>query len=233
MKLIYLVWCPRGQDRERTASLLLDECAPGILALARTLTMHIADRDSEMRSPAPKLYPGPPVCGAVHVTLDQLTPAVGEILSEHGFEVAGYEVEESIYTDYGGNAHSGPRTWPDGQRSPGIVALTLMQRPRRLDREEWIRRWHGRMSPVSERIQPRARYVRNLVLDAITPGAPPFEGIVEEAWPSKIHVMNPYLFYGARSTIAVNMTRILSAVLGFLELTKIRTTMMSEYFLRT
>jgi hypothetical protein len=91
------------------------------------------------------------------------------------------------------------------------------------------------MSPVSERIQPRARYVRNLVLDAITPGAPPFEGIVEEAWPSKIHVMNPYLFYGARSTIelAVNMTRILSAVLGFLELTKIRTTMMSEYFLRT
>lgn len=236
MKVIYLLWGPGGRDRESTASILLEECAPRILeAGASRLTMHIADRDSEMRAPAPKLYPGPPVCGVLHVEVEDVRPEVERILRDRGFEVAGYVVEESVYTDYGENRHAEPRDWPDGQRSPGIVAITLMQRPRRLTREEWIQRWHGRMSPVSERIQPRTRYVRNLVVRSITTDAPPFEGIVEEAWPSKVHVSNPYLFYGARNTwqLVVNMGRILGAVLSFLDLRGIRTTMMSEYFIRT
>jgi hypothetical protein len=137
--------------------------------------------------------------------------------------------------DYGGNCYSKLRDWPDGRRSPGVVAVTLMERPRRLDREEWIRRWHGIMSPVSEEIQPRARYVRNVVTRSLTEGAPPFEGIVEEAWPSKKHVSNLFLFYGADNIFQLmrNMIRILRTVKSFLDLRRIRTTVMSEYFIKT
>ena len=101
--------------------------------------------------------------------------------------------------------------------------------------DEWIRRWHGTMSPVSEEIQPRARYVRNLVIRSLTQGAPPYEGIVEEAWPSKKHITSPWLFYGADSAarLAVNMARILRAVTSFLDLMQIHTAMMSEYFIKT
>ena len=234
MKLVYLLW--RSGDRDRTTSILIKECAPAILDTGvDTLTVYAADRQSDVRSPAPKLYPGPPICGAVHVRQENVSPEVEEILTSRGFSISGYEVEESIYRDYGDNEHAGPRDWPDGVRSPGLVAVTLLMRPRRLSREEWIRRWHGRMSPVSEEIQPRTRYARNLVLRPVTPDAPPFEGIVEEAWPSKKHVSSKHLFYGARNPIqlTVNMTRILGAVLSFLDLRRIRTTMMGEYFIKS
>jgi hypothetical protein len=110
-----------------------------------------------------------------------------------------------------------------------------MERPRRLDRDTWMRRWHGRQSPMSEAMQPRCRYVRNVVLRPLTPGAPPFEGIVEEAWPSFRHVTNPFLFYGASNPFELikNMAIMLYSVVSFLDLWRIRTVTMSEYFLRS
>lgn len=64
-----------------------------------------------------------------------------------------------LYTEYGGNRHSGPRSWPDGQRSPGLVAVTLLERPGGISREGWIKPWHGEHSPMSEEMQPRCRYM--------------------------------------------------------------------------
>jgi hypothetical protein len=234
VKTVYLLWRPG--DRDRTAPDLVETCAPAILeAGAEKLVVYAEDRESDVPSPAPKLHRGSPICGAVHVWQDDVPRAAEEVLETSGFTIAGYEVEESVYRDYGDNEHAGPRDWPDGTRSPGLVAVTLLERPRRLSREEWIRRWHGRMSPVSEQIQPRTRYARNLVIRSLTPDAPPFEGIVEEAWPSREHVTSKRLFYGARSPVrlAVNMGRILAAVLSFLDLRAIRTTMMGEYFIKT
>src|SRR4029077_3168714 len=93
-----------------------------------------------------------------------------------------------------------PREWPDGERSPGILALTLLKKPARLKYDDWMQRWHGRQSPLSEAMQPRTRYVRNIVLEALTDNAPVYEGFVEESWPSFEHVTNQYLFFGATNT---------------------------------
>jgi hypothetical protein len=237
-KLVYILWRPEEWDRARTRDTLLGRCAPRLLeAGAARLTMAIADPESRVRSPAPPRLFERPVCALVNLWIDDENNRgpFEEVLRSAGFRIAGYLVEESVYTDYGGNRHAGPRDWPDGQRSPGVTAVTLMERPKRIPRDEWIRRWHGTMSPVSEEIQPRTRYVRNLVLEAVTPGAPPFEGIVEECWPSPRHVTNPFLFYGARNPwqLARNMARILRAVAAFLSLWRIRTVMMSEYFIKT
>jgi hypothetical protein len=237
-KIVYLLWAPKGWGKSRTQEALLGKIATGLVeAGARRLVMHIADAEAEVRSPAPKLYPGPPVCAMVGVWVESVgvRDHIEGLLQAEGFRVAGYLVDESVYTDYGGNRHAKARGWPDGERSPGVVAVTLMERPQGLTREEWIHRWHGTMSPVSEEIQPRTRYVRNVVTMPLTPGAPPFEGIVEEAWPSKRHVTNPFLFYGARNAweLVRNIVRILRAVTAFLDLRRIRTTMMSEYFLKT
>ena len=106
-------------------------------------------------------------------------------------------MSESLYTDYGQNEFAAPRGWPDGERSPGLVMVTLMERPPRLGYEEWVRHWHEVQSPVSAAIQPRTRYVRNAVFRPVTEGAPPYEGIVEECWPSARHVEDPMLFYCA------------------------------------
>jgi 3beta-hydroxy-Delta5-steroid dehydrogenase / steroid Delta-isomerase len=236
-KIVYLLWAPRDKNRNWNRTKLLD-LAPRLLKSgAKKLVFQIADEEARMRSPAPKMYRDRPLDALADVWVDSIQEGMvlQEAFSAAGFKVAGYLVDESIYCDYGGNQHSTTRDWPDGQRSPGIVAVTLMQRPGRLSKTEWIRRWYGRMSPVSEKIQPRARYVRNLVVAPLSQGGPAFDGIVEEAWPSKRHVSNPFLFYGAKNPwqLAGNMAKILGAVTSFLNLWQIRTTMMSEYFIKT
>ena len=237
-KLIYILWGPQEQDRKQRQQGLLKEVAPRLLASgAAKLTLYIVDQDANVKSPSP-FHPGERMCAEVALWLEnaeQRTPHE-EVLRSAGFRFAGYLVDETVYTEYGGNRHSGPRDWPDGTRSPGIIAITLMERPKRLPREEWIRRWHGRQSPVSEAMQPRARYIRKVVTGAVTPDAPPYEGIVEEAWPSTRHVTNFFLFYGAGKNplkLVWNMVVMLRSVTSFLDLKRIRTTMTSEYILKS
>jgi hypothetical protein len=235
-KIVYILWSPPAWDKEQIRVSLLEGCAPQLLKHGgERLQMNIADDFAEVRSPAPGVPFERPMCAQVNVWVAESASRfdLEGVLRRADFQVAGYLVEEQIYTDYGGNAHGSPRDWPDGERSPGVIAVTLMERPRRLGYDEWIRRWHGRQSPMSEAMQPRARYVRNVVKSALTPGAPPFEGIVEEAWPSFEHVTNPYLFYGAGNVFELvkNMVTMLRGVTSFLTLWRIRTVMTSEYFL--
>jgi hypothetical protein len=238
VKFVYLLWetesRPAGENRRR----LLERCAPAILALGVvSLVIDIDDEFSTVKSPAPKCYRGPEISALLSVEAagGAVCEPLERVLREAGFTLAGYEVEASLYTDYGRNAYSRARDWPDGERSPGVVAVTLLTRPRRLSREEWIRRWHGRMSPISERIQPRQRYVRNVILRGVTPDAPAFDGIVEEVWPSAQHISNPYLFYCADNTwqLLKHMGLMLYAILQFHNLLAFRTTTMSEYLVRT
>ncbi|MCA9530011.1 MAG: hypothetical protein KC543_07735 [Myxococcales bacterium] len=238
-KLVYVLWGPEGRAPRAHREVLLGDVAPALLrGGAERLQVNIADDLADVPSPAPKVLFDEPACAQVNAYVDDPTErrfALEDAMRAAGYEVAGYRVDEQIYTEYGGNRHSGPRDWPDGERSPGVLAVTLMERPKRLSYDEWIRRWHGRQSPVSEAMQPRARYVRNVVLEPITPGAPPFEGIVEEDWPSAKHVTDPYLFYGATNPLelATNMAKMLASVTAFLDLWRIRTLMMSEYFIKS
>lgn len=237
-KVVCVAWDAGVLSREAREEALLTVAQPALRAGgAVLLSMCIADTAADVPSPSPFPLGGQVPSALVNLWVEDLTavPALVEVLAGVGFRVAAYEVEESVYRDYGDNAHATPRDWPDGQRSPGITAVTFMERPARLDRAAWVERWHGTMSPVSEAIQPRTRYVRNLVLDALTPDAPPFEGIVEEAWPSARHVRHPFLFYGASNPVqlVVNMGRIVWAVTRFLTLWRVQTVMMSEWFLVT
>ena len=112
-----------------------------------------------------------------------------EVLAAVGIRRAGYLVTESLYRDYGDNEHAAPRDWPDGQRSPGIVTLSVFDKPAGVSDETFYGHWYGHQSPMSEWVQPRARYVRNAVARALTPGAPSYRAIVEEAWPTVEHVI--------------------------------------------
>ncbi len=125
------------------------------------------------------------------------TGEIDDALAALRLPTASYLVVESLYEDYGTTPHAGPRDWPDGERSPGVLTVALIHRPAGLDYREWITRWHGTQSPVSAELQPRTRYVRNEVVRSLTEGAPEVGGIVEEAWPSVEHVTDPKLFFNA------------------------------------
>ncbi len=236
-KIIYILWKPNEQVPSQTLDILINNCAPKILQTrALKLTMNIDDPYSDVKSAAP-FHIGEPVCAQVSIWLEQadnLSP-FEEILKSAGFRLAGYLVDESVYTDYGSNEHSGPRDWPDGQRSPGLIAVNLLERPKRLSRKEWMHRWFNTQSPVSESMQPRQRYIRNVIIKPVTPDAPPYEGIVEEVWPSAKHITNLFLFYCSDNVfqLAKNMTIMMWSVTRFLNLFKIRNVIMSEYLIKT
>jgi hypothetical protein len=162
--------------------------------------------------------------------------ALDQAVAGVGLAASGYLVTESLYDDYGTTQHAGPRTWPDGERSPGVLTVACIHRPAGLGYHEWIERWHGTQSPESARLQPRTRYVRNEVVRAITADAPEVHGIVEEAWPSAAHVADPMLFFNADGDpqrCRDNIAAMLANVEGCLDLARLRSTTMSETFVRS
>jgi hypothetical protein len=238
IKLIYLLWPrdPMGPADRRVA--LVEHCAPRLLdSGARGLLMNIDDDLVTVPSPTPTTKFTNPFAAEVSIWLDNphARGPLEAILVEAGFDLAGYRVREHVYTDYGGNQHGAARGWPDGERSPYIISVTPLERPKRITKDRWMRHWFNRQGPMSEKMQPRARYVRNIVDEVLTPGAVPYEGIVEESWPSERHMTNPFLFYGARNRFEVlkNMGIMLQSVATFLPIWKITSVTMSEYFVRT
>jgi hypothetical protein len=238
VKVCYLLWARSPLSPAERRARLLDRAVPALLATPlRFLQVNIDDDRAQVPSPAPKLPFSTPFVAQVNLWLEDIEQrsAAEEILREAGFELAGYHVDEQLYTEYGENPHAARRDWADGARSPGVMMITALKRPRRLSKDEWMRRWFGRQSPLSEAMQPRARYVRNVVLAPLTSNAPAYEGLVEEVFPSPRHITDPYLFYGARNALelAGNMARMLGSVASFLPLWDITTVTMSEYFVKT
>jgi hypothetical protein len=159
-----------------------------------------------------------------------------KVLTAATERLAGYSVVESLYRDYGGNRWSTPRDWPDGRRSPGVLTVALLEQHPDQTFDEWMARWHSRISPITEAIQPRSRYVRNAVFRALTAGAPPLAGIVEEAWPSLEHVTDPMLFYcadGDPERMNAHVTQMIDEITAFVELETLRSVTMSEWILKS
>ena len=70
---------------------------------------------------------------------------------------------------------------------------------------------------------------------ALTEGAPEIDGIVEEGWPSAEHIADPMLFFSASTPeeLDANVTRMMASVEACLDLTRLRSSTMSEYLTAT
>jgi hypothetical protein len=238
-KLIYLVWLDPETTRAEVGDLMLGQPAAELLALGpHRLAMDLRDAYSDIPAPVPTPPGETPLHALVSIWLDAVDHRhpYEEVLSRVATRRAGYQVVESLYRDYGGNAWSGPRHWPDGTRSPGVLTVALLEQHPELSFEQWMTRWHTRISPITEAIQPRCRYVRNAVFRAVTEGAPPVRGIVEEAWPSLEHVTDPMLFFcagGQPDTMNAHITQMIEEITAFTDLDTMRSATMSEWILKS
>ena len=239
-KIIYLLWGDGdpGQGDVLRDRLLSDTVPRLSGAGARGIGINVHDGDA---APAPSPAPPPegeaPHVAEVSVWLDcyERRAGIDGAIGALGLRSAAYLVVESLYEDYGTTPHGPPRSWPDGDRSPGVLTVALIHRPEGLDYRQWISRWHGTQSPVSAQLQPRTRYVRNEVVRPLTDGAPDIDGIVEEAWPSTGHVADPMLFFNAttQAELDANVSRMIASVDACLDLARLRSSTMSEYLIRS
>src|SRR5580700_7347658 len=163
---MYLVWLGEKSTRSEVAEVVRGPVAGALLSLDPVrLTIDVRDPESDIPAPVPTPEGETPLHGLVSLWLDAVDRRgpFEQVLESAATRLAGYSVLESLYRDYGGNQWSTPRTWPDGERSPGVLTVALLQQHPDLSFEEWMTRWHTRISPITEAIQPRARYVRNAV----------------------------------------------------------------------
>jgi hypothetical protein len=238
-KLMYLTWLDEESTRSDVAVVMLGRVGKELLALDPVaLTIDVWDPESDIPAPVPTPEGETPLHGLVSLwvdTIEQREP-FERVLEAAAVRVAGYSVVESLYRDYGANQWAAPRSWPDGERSPGVLTVALLQQHPDQSFDEWITRWHTRISPITEAIQPRARYVRNAVFRPITDGAPPVAGIVEEAWPSLEHVTDPMLFYcadGDPERMHAHVTQMIDEINAFVDLSTLRSVTMSEWILKS
>jgi hypothetical protein len=238
-KLMYLVWLDPEITRGEVADVMLGAAAPKLLDLGPVgLSLDLWDTGSDIPAPVPTPAGETPLHALVSVWVDKIEerPAYEGVLDGVASRVCGYSVVESLYRDYGGNQWSSPRDWADGERSPGVLTVALLQQHPAQSLEEWMTRWHTRISPITEAIQPRCRYVRNAVFRSLSDGAPPLRGIVEEAWPSLEHVTDPMLFFcaeGDADKMHANITQMIEEISAFVEMDTFRSSTMSEWILKS
>jgi hypothetical protein len=238
-KLMYLVRLGRGTTRAEVGDLMLGTVAPRLLDCEPVrLSMDLWDSGSDIAAPVPLPEGESPVHAVVSLWVNRVEDRgpTEDVLAGLGGQVAGYSVVESLYRDYGDSQWASPRDWADGTRSPGVLTVALLQQHPAQTHDEWIGRWHGRISPITEAIQPRCRYVRNAVFRGVTEGAPPVAGIVEEAWPSLEHVTDPMLFFcadGDPEKMHANITQMIEEISAFVEMETFRSFTMSEWMLKT
>ncbi len=236
---MYLVWLPEGTEPAAARTTMIDGVGGRLLeAGVRGLTIDVADEHAQFTPLAPPPADEAHVAAIVSLWLDayDYREPFEKIIADPAERIAGYQVVESMYREYGGNEWSAPRDWPDGTRSPGPLVVTMFPQHPDMDFESWIHFWHDKQSPMSEAIQPRTRYVRNAVFRSITPDAPPFRAIVEEAWPSVEAVTDPMLFFcadGDPDTLTKNITTMMEHVSAFIPMDEMRNYPMSEWILKT
>lgn len=236
---MYLVRLPEGTTPEAVRTTMVDEVGFHLLDLDPVaLSMDLDDQDAQVPPPVPHPEGELPVRAIVSIWLQRCDDRhpYEAILGDVAAEVHGYSVTESLYSEYGETPHSGPRTWPDGERSPAVLTCSWFPVKRSMAYLDWIDFWHTRISPMSAEVQPRMRYVRNAVARPLSSDAPELGAIVEEAWPSGEHIVDPMLFYnsgGDPKVMQANQQRMIDDVVQFIDLEVMRNNTMSEWILRS
>lgn len=213
-------WCRRL--REPVADELLTLGLPGVV-------LNVCDapvRNSMLRISTLT----PPAAAVVSVWThqyygDQVRSAV-TLLAAESDSAAAYLVTEST-----------PMPPPDpgnGQRTPGLANIAFLRRPDWLDHQSWLRRWHLEHTPVAIETQATFGYTQNVVVRALTDGAPVIDGIVEENFPDDA-VTDPMAFYGAidQADLRCRVERMIASCNTFGAAEGIDTVPTSRYALRS
>jgi hypothetical protein len=230
-KLIYPFWLA-GESPERARDRFIVDAVPRIRTLGATgLQISVADL-TDLSGTLPNFAiastrPRPDGIVSFWLTSAWRRDPVERLLREAFPRVAGYVVAEStILPDAG-------RQLAPGDRSPGFSQVTFLQVPPRLDKAAWRRIWFEEHTPVAIDTQANFRYVQNVVVMPLAADCPPFDGIVEESFPTEA-LRDPAAFFGAHGDpdeLKRRMKLMRQSSARFIDLDRLDVIATSEYLL--
>ena len=238
-KLVYLVWERPSIDPAALRARFLDDVAPRLLALQpHALQMDLDDEHAQMQSMVPGARRRAARCARASRSGSTRTTTARRTKRSSARPASASPATSSPSRCIASTATTRtPRsaTGPTAPARPGIITLTIFDKPAGVDDETFYGHWYGHQSPMSEDMQPRARYVRNAVVRSVTPGAPRYRAIVEESWPSVEHVTNLHTFFGASSNeeLGENIRVMLDSTKLLYDPATMRNYPLSEYILKS
>lgn len=210
---------------------VVERVGPELLSLdPRGLTINVVDPAIDMS--ATVAVPDNGVGATVGLWLDSLDDrgSFESVLGGAAGRLAGYLVTESVPLAYEA------RTWPDGERSPGVKQITMFDKRPDIDDARFFERWHGSHTPLTFEVHPVCLYVRHAVARAVTDVAPRWRGIVEEGLREAKDLTDPMRYFsagGSPDTLEHNVKRVIDDVSSFLDLGSVESYPTAEYILRT
>lgn len=178
-KIVIALWRPEHAEPGSWAQELLGAADAVAAAGATGFQVNVADQAVAGAAVRFSTFPQP-IEAVASVWLPTATGSGGQaVLDELGrraARLAAYLVTESVPLE-------APPV-PAGDRTPGFANVAFLRRPEHLHQAEWLARWQGAHTQVAIDTQSTFGYVQNVVVRALTPDAPVFDGIVEELFPA-------------------------------------------------
>jgi hypothetical protein len=191
-KIIHGLWRGPDADPAPIAATLLDQVAPALLDLGvHGLRVLVEEPEAAAMRFGADPDDGSLLTASVGVWLDSIDDRqpVLDALAAAGCTTHAYLVTESVPLAYA--------SLPEGRPSPGVALLTMFHQRDGVPDDEFFANWHGIQTPLSFELHPITLYMRNTIARALTPGAPPFRGIVEETVPTLEDLLDFDRFYSA------------------------------------
>ena len=231
-KVIYLLWRDSQTSRETFAQRLRSEALDQLRGLgAHNLQLNLADADVAPAAGLRQENHRPLPDAALSLWLDSANTAsrrpFDAIINAAGARMAAYLVCESEAIR---NTRF-PAT--PGERTHGFAQLALLTCPPRLTREAWLDVWRNHHTRVAIDTQDNFQYVQNLVILALTHGAPRIDAIVEECFPPAA-MTDPQAFFdavGDEAKFQRNLAAMMDSCNRFIDFDKIDVLPTSQYCL--
>jgi hypothetical protein len=236
-KLCYALWRAPDQDLAPIERALREEVGPALLESdAQGVRVLVEEPAGAILRVGAQPGTGNLLCGSVSIwlaSLDDRGDAEAIIGNTPAAEMHGWLVTESIPLGY-----ADKRTWPDGERSPGISITTVFDKKHGLPDEEFFRIWHGEHTPLSFVIHPLWLYVRNAVVRPVTDSAsaPSIRSYVYEATPTTEDMLDFHRFFGSggdNKKLKEHIDRVNNHMDTFAQTSTLQCTPMAEYIFRT
>lgn len=226
-KLVYLLW-KREQDPNNDVlrDRLLADLPKGLAEAGATqIKLSISDGDVAAGS---ALHMGPERPDAMLAfwieCIQDRGPAEAWIASRTGRH-AGYLVVESqplrLETDPAAR----------GSRTRGFSLVGCIEAKAGLSHARFLEIWETSHRQVAIDTQSTFSYIRNEVVRPVTKDAPPWQGIIEEGFPSEA-LSNPEAFYdavGNTTKFRENLRRMIESCEAFIAMERVDSHPMSEY----
>jgi hypothetical protein len=214
-KLIYLLWSDAGKTLADFNAALLGPVQRQLIAKGgQRLQIHVVD---EAVAPGAKLRlekmrPMPSAVVSFWLNAAHSRAPHEAVLAATAPRIAGYAVAESVVLPIA-------ETYADGERVRGFSQIALFSKLPGIAYDGFLEIWMRDQTVVGPATQDTFYYGQNIVIRALTVGAPPLDGIVDECYP--IEALTDRLVYwkanGSEAVFEAHLKREMDNVARFID----------------